>query len=167
MEENFKDFRNRMAETMATMSDYGILKQIEGDFKETEFGLEPGYQLSPIFNEKLMEHYTIQSSIERSDQGKVQTIMGNLSRDQYIIGITLSDILELSPKDCEKCIFIATKTSKFNEGGKEILLEHLKTDHPEYFERQEKFDKEISGWISIIENWMRISSRHKKWRSNS
>jgi len=166
LEKEKKEYRDYMYKTMMDMCEFNILIT-DGQMKQTQYGLEPGFILNPEFESKLNEHFRIQKELEQMDKKRgidSTKDYGGLQRNHYIIGITINDFLELAPKNCQTCLNLVQKT-RHDENSMKLMINHLKKDHVDFYEKQEKLNHHMSEWIQLIDNFIKMSLRHKEWRS--
>jgi len=140
---------------------------------------EPSYRLNPEFMFKLDDHFKIQEAIELMDkQNGIDSSLdyGGLSREHYVMGITIKDFTKVTPKDCKKCKSIMLKGKnqpnskdsieeflKERHDSTEQYMEHMKTEHGDLYEIQQNQDKFVMNWILIIEEMIKGNTR--EWRS--
>jgi len=157
-----KQFIHRITERMDELADFGILDK----GKETDENGEHGFCATPEFQELVDKHYRLQAEIEYMDKknGIDSTKeYGEHSRDRYIVGISINDFLNYTPKDCEKCKEIAINY-RLEDGYGKVMDEHVEKDHPEGFKKIEEAKGKITEWVFLVNDILN-RTKEKEWRS--
>ena len=163
-EEEHSQANKEITKDLEKMADVGIL------LKQTDEILDDsGYALSYKFQKRLKDHYKIQDKIERMDRRilghkKDQDYPESMTRDQYLIGITIGDFIGKTHTDCKGCVEIIMNRRATREEADKAFTSHMAKDHPEDWKEMLEQEKFKGVWIHLIQTIF-LRRMNREWRS--